>query len=334
MSIPITVLMSVYNGERWLSESIESVLSQSYSNFEFIIINDGSTDASLEIINSFAVRDSRINIIDKPNTGLADSLNVGINQAQGEWIARIDADDLCEPDRLHKQYGLVRMKPSLVLIGSDFQVIDEEGRPGKMYKCSSKHKSLVNSLATGRRFFPHSSSFYHSETVRLLGGYRTRIKRAQDRDLWLRLCEAGQITCLSESLVKIRKHPNQITHEEQGLRQKADSRVAIASFWLRQRSLVDPVAAYSDEDFEYFRNWVVDCLRKDGLFEYSAFMQQVKKELAVLGIFSGSLVTLSTLLLRKPSFVLRYLRESILGEQLPKVLAARWEQEIKACVNN
>lgn len=328
----ITVLMSVYNGERWLEEAMQSVLNQTHTDFEFIVINDGSSDRSLNIINRFSEYDRRIVVINKPNTGLGDSLNLGINLAKGEWIARIDADDVCEPDRLKKQYALAKMESSLVLIGSGLQLIDENGHFGKYFKCPSEHKQLFKRLATAKSFFSHSSAFFRTETVKMLGGYRTRIKRAQDRDLWLRLAEVGQIACLSEPLVKIRKHASQISHDEQGLRQKIDSRVAITSFWFRHRGLVDPVsAAYSDEDFEIFREWVVDCLRQDRLFEYSAFIQQVKQELFDYSNSFEVLLKITALLLREPAFVLRYFRQALVGEQLPKSLVARWEQKIKTC---
>ena len=99
----ITVLMAVYNGERWLHDSINSILDQTYTNFEFIIVNDGSTDNSPQIINKFAFNDRRITIYNKKNSGLTDSLNFGIQKAKGKWIARIDADDISSPGRLKKQ---------------------------------------------------------------------------------------------------------------------------------------------------------------------------------------------------------------------------------------
>ena len=96
MTIPITVLMSVYNGERFLKDSISSVLNQSFTEFEFIIINDGSTDNSINIIREFSFIDKRIRIINKQNTGLTNSLNKGIEIANGKWIARVDDDDVCD----------------------------------------------------------------------------------------------------------------------------------------------------------------------------------------------------------------------------------------------
>ena len=114
----ITVLMAVYNGDRWLAESIQSVLGQTFTNFEFIIINDGSDDYSPQIISQFAKKDSRIHVYDKENSGLTDSLNYGIEKAQGEWIARIDADDIWRSERLQKQIECVRLNTDLVLVGS------------------------------------------------------------------------------------------------------------------------------------------------------------------------------------------------------------------------
>ena len=98
MKIFVSVLMCVYNGERFLRESISSVLNQTFKEFEFIIINDGSTDRTEEIIREFSILDNRIQFVNKKNTGLTKSLNVGINMAKGEWIARIDDDDICEPE--------------------------------------------------------------------------------------------------------------------------------------------------------------------------------------------------------------------------------------------
>ena len=124
MTIPITVLMSIYNGERFIRESISSVLNQTFKEFEFIIINDGSTDSSEHIIREFCVLDKRINLFNKQNSGLTKSLNLGLKMAKGEWIARIDYDDICEPERLEIQYCYAKANKSLVLIGSDFSIID------------------------------------------------------------------------------------------------------------------------------------------------------------------------------------------------------------------
>src|SRR2546430_2514522 len=104
----VSVLMSCYNATRWLHEAIHSVLVQTHDKFELILVDDGSTDETWNIIQSYRDRDQRIVAISKKNTGLADSLNVGIARAKGAWIARLDADDLCEPTRLEEQLDFVR----------------------------------------------------------------------------------------------------------------------------------------------------------------------------------------------------------------------------------
>lgn len=322
---PITVLMSVYNGERWLDEAIQSILNQTFTDFELIIVNDGSKDQSLDIINQFATNDRRIVVIDKPNTGLADSLNQGIKQAKGDWIARIDADDLCAPNRLQRQYEFAKTDSALVLIGSGLLQIDETGCPGKLYRYPASHKAIVCRLTTVRPLFAHSSAFYRTDVVKRLGGYRPRIKRGQDWDLWLRLSETGKIACIGEPLVKIRIHAGQITNDEQGQRQIIDSRVAMTSYWLRLDGFVDPVAAdYPDADFNIFRTWVAKRLQQNGLFEYFAFIQKIKQQLGSEGNLLAGYLRLFALLLHEPVFVLRYLRQALIGERLQKKMAAAW----------
>ena len=161
----ITVLMAVYNGERWLAESIQSVLDQTFTNFEFIIINDGSDDCSLEIINQFAKKDSRIRVYNKKNSGLTDSLNYGIAEARGEWIARIDADDICNLDRLQKQIEHVRINIDLVLVGSGLVIIDENGQQSKVHLYPARHIRLTRRLSRGSPSFAHSSAFFKLSAV-------------------------------------------------------------------------------------------------------------------------------------------------------------------------
>ncbi|AGX86621.1 glycosyltransferase [Candidatus Symbiobacter mobilis] len=330
MIVPITVLMSVYNGERWLRESIESVLGQTFTDFEFIIVNDGSRDSTLDIINGFAARDRRIQVINKPNTGLADSLNVGIGQARGEWIARLDADDLCEPNRLSVQYALASSKKEFVLIGSGLTGIDESSQPTKFYKYPPYHQDLVNRLITKKGFFAHSSAFVRTKTIKAVGGYRTRIKRAEDYDLWLRLSEVGELGCVDESLVRIRHHVDQISHDEGGRRQKIDSRVALVSYLLRQRGLADPVAAEStDSEFAKFWQFVERGVALDQLVGFRRFISELKarRDTATLaGLFSALAFSVGS-----PHFVLRYFREAFLGEKLAMRLADEWIRKITTC---
>ncbi len=127
----ISVVMSVYNGDKYLREEIESILNQTFKDFEFIIVNDGSTDKSLEIIKSY--NDPRIVIIDQENTGLAKALNNGINIAKGRYIARMDQDDISNPERFEKQIEFLENLSEYVAIGSWSNHISEHGE--YLYTC-------------------------------------------------------------------------------------------------------------------------------------------------------------------------------------------------------
>ena len=156
--IYVTVLLAVFNGEDWLERSIKSVLNQAYTYFEFIIVNDGSTDNTSKILHHYAQIDSRIRIFEKYNSGLADSLNYGLERARGSWIARLDADDICRSDRLQKQLEAVYQDPDLVLVGSSFHIINDNDHIVNSYHHSHSHASLLYRLSHCLPFFPHSST--------------------------------------------------------------------------------------------------------------------------------------------------------------------------------
>ena len=121
----ISILMSVYNGEKYLHAAVDSILKQTFKDFEFIIINDGSIDRSREILESY--QDERIVLIHQENKGLTRALNKGLSLAKGEFIARMDADDSCKPERLEKQVAFLRENPGIVLLGSNCFNIDGDG---------------------------------------------------------------------------------------------------------------------------------------------------------------------------------------------------------------
>jgi len=198
----ISVLMSVYNGETFLREAVESVLNQTFTDFEFIIINDGSTDATSEILASYA--DERIVLISQENIGLTKSLNKGLSLARGTRIARMDADDISKPHRLEKQVAYVHDNPHVVLLGSNYIKIDEAGNitgrtnlPGE--EVLIKWKLLFHNCLC------HSSILFHKEKVLDLGGYDSTIYCAQDYDLWTRIAKKYPVAVSAEPLVCFRE---------------------------------------------------------------------------------------------------------------------------------
>lgn len=187
----ISVVMPVFNGEDYLSESIESILTQTYTNFEFIIIDDGSTDSSLAIIESFKKKDNRILVFSRQNKGLIASLNQGCGLARGEYIARMDADDISLPTRFEKQYDLMENK-NLDICGCHFFIIDDKGSLESLKLTPINQQTILISLACEVPFAHPSVMFRKSflEKTGLKYGQSTYIT-AEDFDLWVRMYYQG-----------------------------------------------------------------------------------------------------------------------------------------------
>ena len=205
----ITVLMPVYNGEKYLREAIDSVLSQTFSDFEFLIINDGSTDSTEEIIKSYT--DPRIKLISQKNGGVSAALNTGLKNANGKYIARFDADDICFPNRLQVQYEFLIKNPDYILVGSDAEYMTEEGEyiftfHNKGYDYVSIEKYLFDECP-----FIHSSVMYIKHYVLELGGYDIKALTFEDYFLWVKLIEKGKFCNLNTSLIKVRFNPASVT---------------------------------------------------------------------------------------------------------------------------
>ena len=320
----ITVLMAVYNGERWLAETIQSVLKQTFMDFEFIIVNDGSDDCSLKIINQYAKKDSRIRVYNKKNSGLADSLNYGMAEARGEWIARIDADDICNLERLQKQIERVRSNTDLVLVGSGLVIIDENGHQSKVHLYPHQHIKLTRRLFRAFPFFAHSSAFFKLSAVQELGGYRTQFHRSQDQDLWLRLAEIGRITCIKQPLVLIRKHDEQISLDNAGQQQFVCSYMAMTSYWLRLMGHTDPMESIMEEELNEFRIFISQKLKDDNFFEYHKFVEELKINFSKANNRFAKLNILFSNILLRPNLVYRYIKYRFLGSNLPIEFAREW----------
>lgn len=205
----ITVLMPVYNGEKYLRDAIESVLNQTYKNFEFIIINDGSTDNSRVIIESYS--DNRIILINnKSNIKLIKSLNMGLEIAKGKYVARMDCDDICSPDRLCKQLSFLEKNRDVCLIGSNFKLIDSSGKFISNFLFPQNHNLLCWSLCF---YSPicHPSVMFRKDVVCSIGGYNMKCLHAEDYDLWYRLSKNNKIANLPDFLLYLRKHQNNVS---------------------------------------------------------------------------------------------------------------------------
>ncbi len=212
-NIPITVLMCVYNGATYLQESIDSILKQSLTDFEFIIIDDASTDRTPEILKSNL--DPRIKVVTNiVNIGLTKSLNIGLKLSNGTYIARMDSDDISLQGRLQEQKDFLDRNKGIVCVGSEIDVIDYNGE-----KIGSKTQSddpyLIKFFMIFKNQIVHSSVMFVRDKIMVVGGYNESFKYAQDYDLWSRLIlNKYHISNIKKPLVKYRMHNQSITQGE------------------------------------------------------------------------------------------------------------------------
>lgn len=232
----VSVLIPVFNGEKYLSEALDNIGKQTYGNLEIIILNDGSTDGSGAIIDRFVESEKRAIAVHKKNTGLTDTLNHGLSLASGIWLSRNDQDDVASITKLERQMETVLGNPSLVLVGSDFSTLAEETGQIRRYHLPIGHNQLLSRLRRVRSFFPHSSALFRLDVARQVEGYDIDALYNEDWDLWLRLSELGEIGSVAESLVTIRKHQTQMTRNSGDVIPQGEAFVSSVLHFLRTDS--------------------------------------------------------------------------------------------------
>ncbi len=199
----ISVLMSVYNGKLFLKEAVESILNQSFTDFEFIIFDDCSIDDSAQLLQKYVKTDKRIKLItNKHNIGLGANLRQGVEIASGKWIARMDADDIALPHRLQTQIDYVTAHPNTDILGSYAFDIDNQGNTISLRKCPIDHKRIIKYIWTCPII--HPTAFMKKESLIKAGSYGQE-KRRQDYALWFRCAKNGLIFAnIPEPLIKYR----------------------------------------------------------------------------------------------------------------------------------
>jgi glycosyltransferase EpsE len=196
----VSVVMSVFNDGDNLAKSIDSILNQTFTNFEFIIVNDGSTDLTSDILTAYKNNDVRIKLIQQDNKGLASSLNTGINNSKAQLIARMDSDDVSLPERLEKQVSYLNQYSEVDILGSAAYLVNTNGEELGVMRLPSEHDSLVKIMHKASPFI-HPSVMMRRKAILLVGGYRDHLKRAQDYELWSRLFERCRFHNLKEPLL-------------------------------------------------------------------------------------------------------------------------------------
>ena len=242
----VSVVIPVHNGERYLAEAIESILSQTFRDFELLIVDDGSTDGSRAVMERYARQDARIRILCQANRGVSAAGNRGLAEARGEWVARLDADDLFLPEKLERQLAFVRRYPDVRIAGTLGHFINGAGRFIGLVSTDGPFTRAQFEAMTARGepvFFVHSSTLMHRETVLAVGGYREQFVQAEDVDLWLRMAERGHLLLkMPEPLLLYRLHGASLTMSRNA-EQKLQHRWVMACAAARRKGREEPSLA-------------------------------------------------------------------------------------------
>lgn len=209
--IKITVLMPAYNAGNYIADAIRSVLAQSFTDFELLIVNDGSTDNTAEVIMSFT--DERIVMIEQQNHGVAAALNNGLKHARADLIARFDADDICYPRRLEKQYSFMMANPGYTVVGSAVDYMDEKGDYIFTYYPRGRTNVEIQELSYKICPFIHASVLYKKDAVKN-AGYNIHAHSFEDHLLWQNLKGNGMMCNLPGALLSVRLNPGSLTMDE------------------------------------------------------------------------------------------------------------------------
>jgi len=208
----VTVLMPAYNAERYIADAIRSVLEQTFTDFELLVVDDGSTDNTSQIISSF--KDQRMVLISQQNKGVSAALNLGLSLARAPYVARFDADDICYPDRLKIQYDFITTYPEYGIIGSAADYVNAEGHYIFTHYPAAHLNEEIQQLKYSICPFIHSSVMYKKELIISNGGYNEHAYTYEDHFLWVNILKNEKACNLSKALIKVRLNPESITVDE------------------------------------------------------------------------------------------------------------------------
>jgi glycosyltransferase involved in cell wall biosynthesis len=203
----VSVVMSVYNGQDCVKNAIDSILNQSLRDFEFIIVNDGSTDDSLTILKSF--KDDRIIVIDQENIGLTKSLNKALGRVTSKYVARIDADDTSYKERLQLQYDYMENNQSVVVLGTKGLIIGKNGHIVSDFYTKDQIKKVINY----KNPLIHSSVMIRYDEFKKIGFYNEHFKTTQDYEAWVRMIDLGNIEMIDKVLIERNMSSNTVSRK-------------------------------------------------------------------------------------------------------------------------
>ena len=250
--LKISVLLPIHNeNPLFLAQAIESVLAQTERDFEFLLLDDGSDAAQAAHLDDWAKKDERIRVLRFPHRGVTQTLNDGIRAARGEFVARMDGDDIALPHRFEKQIAFLESRPDHILCGSFVRFINKDGAGEWVKTYPTNHGDIARGLVAHNRF-THSSLMFRASLLRALGGYKENWKTAQDYDLVLRAARAYKVANIPEVLLKYRYRAHGLSWLGSGKQQERDAiRIRWAAVrnygypWWHAVFLLRPLAMYA-----------------------------------------------------------------------------------------
>ena len=206
----MSVILPVYNRADFVDEAVRSILKQAFEDFEFIIIDDGSTDGSSAVLQKLARKDTRIRLVHKENSGLIASLNRGLDMAEGQYVARMDSDDISHPERFERQVRFLEANPSVGVLGTTADFIDADGRMSDSWPVPERSDVIAWRLLFNNCMC-HPSVMMRASVMDRLGGYAPWAIYAEDYELWTRAIQITRVANLPDSLLQFRRHNDSVT---------------------------------------------------------------------------------------------------------------------------
>lgn len=330
----ISVIMPCHNASSYLESSIKSVIDQTFRDFELIIVDDASTDSSLSIAKNVSSLDNRVKVYKSDtNLGPGGARNFAIQRAQGEWLAILDSDDRFLQEKLQKQVKIIELSDDkLVLLGTGCFHINEKGDRLAEFRYPRKSVILKNRLFRLKAFPPHSTLIYRATAVQALGGFNEAFPRAQDFDLWLRLADVGDFSCIAEPLVEYRIHEGNITHStaKEGYTQFQYAIAASVCRKLRKSGFVDPSLSSKEALWSDFMKHMAVQIRQSGEIEYREWKKQLFHSTPTgngtkLRMFFLTIWRIGT----NPHYMIKLFIEKAVGNPLPNKCFRSWRKEGK-----
>lgn len=229
----VSVVMPVYNASRYIGQAVQSILDQSFREFELIVVDDGSDDGTAEVVRRLAAADPRVRVLSQSNSGVSAAANAGIREATGEFVARMDADDVALPDRLALQVAYMQTNPHVVCLGGAFEVMDARGRVLTCLYPPLTHSRIDSLLMRGHCAITQPTALMRREALERVGGYDSSYVQAEDLDLWLRLGETGTLANLSVPVIRYRLLATSLSGANRAQQREAAMQACVSA-WRRR----------------------------------------------------------------------------------------------------